>query len=261
MKCFYNQRNHCVEQLTKEHVISNSVLKQLNKRESGSITQADVYNNKILFNHEQVIRDVCKKCNNISLSIYDNAGKELVINLINSTSNEPLNIPFTEAHLGWLLKSHFNFFRVIKNSLDNKPFKVQQRIKNALIKHKKIPTDSFIILARNLDNTPEVWGDVETKHSLPVLPQIHYNSKIILPQEIVISRLTIRQLDTVLILPSNGVYKKFEKRADDSMYILKDWGGGYCKLELNSIFNERRLKFKNIFGIDKLSPYIDRAFS
>ncbi|WP_447875603.1 hypothetical protein [Serratia fonticola] len=254
--CFYNQKNHCVSKLTREHVISLSVLKVLDGENIDNIVKADIYGNKMLFNHDPTIKDVCQTCNNSSLTSYDEAGKELIINIINFKGTTPISIPFNKNHLGWIIKSHINFFRVIKNKQTGEPFKVKQEIKNCLIKNKFIPSHYLSMFARNLDNTPTLWDGGGGK----TLPNLHYNSKLIIPEMIVISRLVTRQLETILLIPSDGNYKNFDKRVGKAIRFLELWGGQYEKIDINNLQRTGRLKFKKIFTIEEITPFLGKAF-
>lgn len=254
--CFYNQRNHCVPKLTREHVISLSVLKLLYGDNLNSIVKADVYGDKILLKHEATIKDVCQACNNSSLTSYDEAGKELIINIREFEDTTPINIPFNKKHLGWILKSHINFFRVVKDKITGKPYNIKQEIKNRLIKGKIIPSRYLSIFARNLDNTPTLWSGDDCK----LLPSLHYNSKLIIPERIVISRLVTRQLETILIIPSDGNYNNFEERVNSAVRFLHVWGGEYEKIDIDALQKAKRLKFNKIFTINKIIPFIDSAF-
>ena len=101
--CFYAQST-CVSSLSREHVISASVLKAVFGSRVRNIVGGEFLGAKKLLNHEPVIRDVCEKCNNEYLSPYDTAGIDLLNQLIPSNDPTGLRLFLTRESLGWLLR-------------------------------------------------------------------------------------------------------------------------------------------------------------
>ncbi|MEZ9350687.1 hypothetical protein AB4182_03870 [Vibrio splendidus] len=263
-RCFYNRKNHCTTNLTKEHVVSRSVLKTLDLLGNG-IIKADVMKNVPVLDYEPVVKDVCSKCNNESLPIYDKSGKELANFLKTEKNNNPLTIPFGNSEFGWLLKTHLNFFRVVKDKLTGKPFKVSQKLKNTLIDGKPFDNSLCFFLARQNDNSVGYWDDVSDKK----LPMFNYNSKRILPEQLIYSHFQIRQLDTILFFPTDGNYKNFSSRFDQ---FIKNWKSdpvlqsaidieGYELIDIELLVRRKYFPLTHVMTPEMLEKRFGQAFN
>lgn len=261
--CFYNKKNHCSHTLTKEHVVSSAVIKSLELE--NSIILADVMNNEPIRNHEQTIKDVCSKCNNESLSEYDNAGKKLANYLCDNKSNTPLTIPFGKLEFGWLLKTHLNFFRVVKDKLSGKPFKVSQKIKNNIIEGKSFNNSFCLLLVRQIDESNCHWDEGAVKR----LPSYYYNSKRVFIGDLIYSRFQMRQFDTVLFFPIDANYKNFDKRVDD---FIEQWKcnpilqsfidlEGYELIDIELLMATNKLPIRLVMTPSMLTKRIEKAFN
>lgn len=263
-RCFYNRKNHCTETLTKEHVVSNSVLKALDLSSNGVI-KADVMNNTPIIDYDAVVKDVCSKCNNESLSAYDKSGKGLVEFLVDNSHKKLSTIPFGKLEFGWLLKTHLNFFRVVKDKLTGKPFKVSQKIKNKLIDGKSFDNSQCFFLVRQIDCSESYWDDDSEK----VLPMVHYNSKRLLVGDLIYSHFQIRQLQTVLFFPLDGNYKNFERRFEK---FIEQWNSdpvtqlnfdmeGYELIDIELLGKRNFLPLTYAMSAEKLDKRIGKAFN
>ncbi|KOO16567.1 hypothetical protein AKJ18_02535 [Vibrio xuii] len=262
--CFYNRKNHCTKKLTKEHVVSNSVLKALELVGNG-IVKADVMNNVPIIDYEPIVKDVCSKCNNESLSCYDESGRKLAEFLKLSTQNNPLTIPFGNSEFGWLLKTHLNFFRVVKDRLTGEPFKVSQKLKNTLVDGKQFDNSLCFFLARQKDNSRNYWDDESDKK----VPNFHYNSKRILFGDLIYSHFQIRQLDTILFFPIDANYKNFSTRFEK---FIEQWKSdplfqsqvdleGYELIDIDLLVKRNYFPLTHVMSPEMLDERLEQAFS
>ena len=97
---------------SKEHVISKAVLQVPFGKDISNVTTSELFGDEFLPNHEQTIKDVCRKCNN-SLSLYDVAGAELVRSLHNYYDLDQMRLAVSNKTIGWIIKTHLNFLRII----------------------------------------------------------------------------------------------------------------------------------------------------
>lgn len=261
--CFYNRKNHCTKKLTKEHAVSKSVLKALNLIGNG-IVKADIIKPPIL-DHEATIKDVCSKCNNESLPGYDNSGKELVEFLKANTQNKPLIIPFSNLAFGWLLKTHLNFFRIIKDQLTGETYKVSQQLKNALIDGKPFDNTLCFFMARQNHNSINFWNEEPSRKP----PSLHYNSKRILFGDLIYSRLQILQLDTALFLPIDANYKNFSSRFEK---FIKRWESdpalqsqidieGHELIDIKLLAKRKHFPLTQVMNPESFGKRFEKAFS
>jgi len=240
------------------------VLKALDLSKNGVI-KADVIRNSPILDHEPVIKDVCSKCNNGSLSVYDKAGKTLAEFLTTNTHNIPLTIPFGTVEFGWLLKTHLNFFRVVKDKLTGEPFKVSQKLKNKLIDGKPFNNSLCFFLARQIDESNNYWGDDSTKK----LPSFHYNSKRIFTGDLIYSHFQIRQLDTIILLPIDANYKNFNRRVAQFIELWKNDPivqsqvdiEGYELIDIELLGKRNYLPLTHVINTEMMGKRIGKAFT
>jgi len=254
MACFYNQEKHCTEKMTREHIVSASVLKVAFGDPIRNISRADMFGSKYLVDHEAVVKDVCDKCNNVSLSPYDGAGKKLAKHLEDNKNITPLKIPFDNEILGWILKTHFNYTRVIKDVETNEAYPIKQSIKNNLIKSRAVSSDQIALYVQQWEEGDQFW-DAENPENMHYL---QYRSIRLRNQEMVMSNFRIRQFDTMIFFPSNGevlIYKNSIPKNVNSIIIgdfvlQKQWYGGTNETG-NSAIREAAKKGANGILIEK----------
>lgn len=263
-RCFYNRKNHCAETLTKEHLVSNSVLKVLDIS-GGGIIKADVMNKIPVIDYDPVVKDVCTKCNNENLSNYDSAGKKLAEFLVDNAHKHLSIIPFGNAEFGWLLKTHLNFFRVVKDKLTGKPFKVSQKLKNKLIDGKSFDNSLCFFLVRQIDFSEDYW-DEDSHKKIPIL---NYNSKRILIGDLIYSYFQIRQLETVLFFPLDSNYKNFASRFEK---FIEQWKSepliqlnidieGYELIDIELLGKRKFFPLTYAMSAEMLDKRLGKAFS
>ncbi|WP_156483675.1 hypothetical protein [Azotobacter vinelandii] len=262
--CFYSRKNHCTKNITKEHAVSKSVLNVLGLIGDG-IVKADIIKKSSVLGCEAIVKDVCSKCNNESLSGYDKSGKELVEFLKVSAQNEPLIIPFGNSAFGWLLKTHLNFFRIVKDRLTGKAYKVSQKLKNALIDGRSFDNTLCFFLARQNHNSKAFWGDEPGRK----MPSLHYNSKRIFFGDLIYSRLQILQLDTVLFFPVDSNYKNFARRFEE---FIERWESdpvlqsqidieGYELIDIELLVKRNYFPLTQVMSPESLDRRLRPAFS
>ena len=122
------------KKLTKEHVISRSVLKVAFGENIENVVRQPVgMGGQILFDHETQIKDVCRDCNS-ALSPYDVAGVELMKAIYPHHDATGLTVPFSRNILAWLLKTHLNEMRITPNDGFVQP-RAKSAIYRALLKY------------------------------------------------------------------------------------------------------------------------------
>jgi hypothetical protein len=249
LSCFYNQRKHCSDKLTREHVVSASILKVAFGDPIRNTARTEAFGDKSLYDHEAVVKDVCAKCNNISLSPYDVAGKSLADSLENAKGSAALSLDFDVNTFGWIVKTHLNHFRVIKDGETSEPYKVKQKIKNSLIKGKKIPRELYRFLVQEWEESPEYWES----ESPDKLTYINYRSIRFRSQRIVLSNFRIRQLDTILMIPSDGDYKDFDKRVSSAIEEMRSsFNADYQLVDMDSVLSDKKLTITSLLKVSDI---------
>ena len=247
--CFYNQKKSCTDKLTREHLVSASVLKVAFGESIRNISRAEIFGDKALVDHEAVVKDVCGTCNNDRLSPYDSAGKNLAISLEGRRDNTPLSIKFDKYTLGWIVKTHLNYVRVIKDREWSESYKIKQSIKNDIIKHKPISSNKLCFLVQQWEEEAPFW-DAESEEKLPYM---QYRSIRFRQQNIFLSNFRIRQLDTIVILPTNKCYKNFPARVASVIEeIKKEWGYSFQAVDIDKALSSKNIKISNMFTRDEI---------
>jgi hypothetical protein len=250
MVCFYNQKNHCTEKMTREHIVSASVLKVAFGVPIRNIARAEMFGSKYLVDHEAVVKDVCDKCNNISLSPYDEAGRKLAKYLEDNKQVTPLEMPFNPKILGWIIKTHLNYTRVIKDSETKEAYPIKQSIKNSLIKSRALSSDQVMLYVQQWEEGDRFW-DAENPDNVHYL---QYRSIRFLSQNIVMSNFRIRQLDTMIFFPSNGSYKNFKSRVKSAFDELRsEFNANFQKVDIDKSIKSGKIKMTSVFSIDEIA--------
>lgn len=253
--CFYNQKNKCSKKLTREHVVSASVLKIAFGDPIRNISRAEVFGNKALKDHEVKIKDVCEICNNRFLSPYDLAGKELSLELEKNQDSFPLIINFNKFTLGWLIKTHLNYARVVKDKEWGQSYKIKQSIKNDLIKHKSVSSNRVLLLVQQWEEDESFWN----ADSGGNIPYLQYRNMRFKNQEIFLSNFRIRQLDTLLLLPSNKCYKNFSERTINVLDEIKEqWDYSFQKVDLDETIRLKKLTLNIFFQKKKYFLFVQK---
>jgi hypothetical protein len=236
MGCFYNQKG-CADKMTREHVVSDSVLKELLGLNKESITH--LYGKKLI-DVEHKTKDVCAICNNKYLSPYDVAGKELAVKLMNKTiSSSKPEITLDLNTVGWLVKTHLNHTRVIKDIKTGEQYIIKQSLKDNLIKYRHFNNKQINLYLQLWEEQNHFW-DKESESRINIM---HYSNLRLVDQKIVISNFRIRQLDTLLIFPYNMDYNNFVKRAESAIKEFKiDFPcSNFQRIDLNTIKRNNKI--------------------
>lgn len=106
--------------------------------------------------HQQVIKDVCTSCNS-QLSIYDSAGVDFVSPLLNVCTADGLVLPISQLTLGWLLKTHLNHFRLIRDHRTSEQYSVSGDVKRSLVARKLPPIDRIALFIDGFEGRPYLW--------------------------------------------------------------------------------------------------------
>lgn len=249
MACFYNQKRHCTDKMTREHIVSASVLKVAFGDPIRNIERGEMFGSKYLVDHEAVVKDVCDKCNNVNLSPYDEAGRKLAQFLKDERDIFPLKIPFNTETLGWILKTHLNYTRVIKDRETNKAYPIKQSIKNSLIKGKPITSKQIALYVQQWEEEDSFW-DAKNPENIHYL---QYRSIRLISQEIVMSNFRVRQFDTMIFFPSNKNYKNFEKRVQSSFEELRsELNANFQKVDIEKTIKSGNINISSLFTIKEI---------
>jgi hypothetical protein len=206
-RCFYQQPT-CSSSLSREHVISAAVFREVFGDPVRNVVTAELLGNKSLLDHEPTVRDVCESCNNVGLSPYDAAGIEFIRQVLPSHDPTGLRIKCNREAIGWLIKTHLNYFRVIRDRETDEVYAVNQSIKDALIQHKTVPVNRYRLLVEGWIGEDYFWDANDARH----IPWFGYRSVRMRSQRIVISDFRIKTLVIWLVVPSDGDHREFNKR-------------------------------------------------
>jgi len=236
--------------MTREHIVSSSVLKVAFGDPIRNIARAEMFGSKYLLDHEAVVKDVCDKCNNVSLSPYDEAGRKLAKYLEENKQITPLEAPFNSKILGWIIKTHLNYTRVIKDTETNEAYPIKQSIKNSLIKSRALSSDQVMLYVQQWEEGDGFW-DAENPDNVHYL---QYRSIRFLSQNIVMSNFRIRQLDTMIFFPSNGSYKNFKSRVKSAFDELKsEFNANFQKVDIDKSIKSGKINMTSVFSIDEIA--------
>ncbi|WP_133152346.1 hypothetical protein, partial [Vibrio lentus] len=253
MGCFYNIKRHCVQKMTKEHVVSNAVLKVAFGDPIRNVARAKHFGNKALLDHEALVKDVCETCNNVSLNPYDVAGKQLVTDLQGTQNSMPLQLRFNNDTLGWILKTHFNYFRVVKDVETAQAYKIKQVIKQALIERKKVDPTKYVLMVQQWEEQPHYWD----ASSVGNIPYLNYRSIRFKEQRIVMSNFRIRQLDTILMLPSDADYKNFSGRVESAIKEMQsEFNADFEILDIEQILDKKSITVSSLLTISEIEAMV-----
>ncbi len=249
--CFYAQPT-CVNGLTREHVISASVLKAVFGAPVKNIIRGEFLGTKTLIDHEPVVRDVCEKCNNVGLSPYDTAGVGLIKQL---ATHDPtgLRLFLSRETVGWLLKTHLNYIRVIKDRKTTQIYPIEQRIKSALIQQGKLPHPLFRLLIEGWVGEPHFWDAEDPRH----IPWFGYRSVRFTRQRIVISDLRIKTLTTWFVIPSDANYDSFEKRVRSALAeAAQDFGFQLQLVSPSQTVKDGYVDLEHVLPVEAVKKFI-----
>jgi len=208
------------KRLTKEHVISKSVLKvAFGQNIENVVRQPPVLGGRVLLDEEPQIRDVCGECN-AALIPYDVAGVELMQAIYPHHNATGRSVPFSRDTLGWLLKTHLNEMCVTPNDNFVQP-QAKPAIYRALRRHGPVSVGLYRLYIEGWEGE-KVWWEKDSPKSIQ-----YFAYKGVQDRETVIyiSNFRIVWLDTFLFLPMNGNYRNFLSRCDETQQHLAETYG------------------------------------
>lgn len=250
--CFYAQPT-CTSSLTKEHVISASVFKEVFGDPIRNVVSAELFGDRYLFDHEPTVRDVCEHCNNVRLSPYDAAGVDFIRQLVPSNDPTGLRIKFSRAAIGWLIKTHLNYFRVIKDRETNNVYTVDQTIKDALILHRNVPVTRYRLLIEGWIGETYFWDADDPRH----IPWFQYRSLRMRSQRIVISDFRIKTLTTWFIVPSDADYRDFNRRVWSALdEVRRAFGFRLQMVDPTTAVKDGSVSLKRVLSLDEVKSFI-----
>lgn len=216
MKCVYCQGGNS-SKITKEHLISRTVLEVVFGPDNRNITKSELFGDKTLTDHEHKVNDVCDYCNNKLLSPYDKAGATFVkeINKNYDATGRQLTIDFDV--LAWLLKTHLNHIRIIPERGTKKYYPISQDIYTGIINRDISFFSRLKLFVEGWQGLPYFWNENDSKK----IQFFSYRSVCFPYQGILVSNFRIKWLDTFVILPSDLDYSNFEQRVNLTIDAMK----------------------------------------
>jgi hypothetical protein len=172
-----------------------------------NVISGEYLENRLLTDQQPAVRDVCTNCNN-GLSPYDAAGVSLIKQVMPNHDPSGLRISVSREVLGWLIKTHLNYFRVIPDRETRENYIVDQAIKDSLIQHRSVPVSRYRLMIEGWIGESHFWDSDDARQ----IPWFGYRSVRMRSQRIVISDFRIKTLVTWLIVPSDGDYRRFNER-------------------------------------------------
>ncbi len=250
--CFYSQPN-CCSNLSREHVISAALLRTVFGTPIHNVVSGDFLGTKTLVDHEPVVRDVCERCNNEALSPYDESGLELVRRLMEGHDPTGVRLPLSRNILGWLIKTHLNYIRVIKDRKSNDIYPIAQGIKSGLIQHTELPTSLFRLLIEGWVGEPYFWDAGDSRH----VPWFNYRSVRFVSQRIVISDLRLKTLTTWIVIPSNANYDGFDCRVASVLdEVRRDLGCQLQPVDVKKAIDCGYIDLEHVLSLDEVKRFI-----
>ena len=208
---------------------------------------------KLLVDQEPAVRDVCEDCNNVRLSPYDAAGVDFIRQVIPSNDPTGLRIKFSREAIGWLIKTHLNYFRVIKDRETQTAYVVDQSIKDALIQHRPVPVNRYRLFVEGWIGEDYFWDAEDPRH----IPWFEYRS-VKMRSQIVISEFRIKTLVTWFIVPSDCDYRRFNERVLVALEDVKKHFG-FQPLQMidpRTAVQDGYVPLRQILSLDEVKSYI-----
>jgi hypothetical protein len=250
--CFYAQTT-CSQTLSREHIISAAVLKEVFGDPIRNVISGEFLGSKFLTDQEPTVKDVCDDCNNLRLSPYDAAAVELIRQLIPSNDPTGVRVKFSREIVGWLIKTHLNYFRVIKDRETNDVYAVDQAIKDALIQHRNVPASRYRLLIEGWIGEIYFWDANDPRH----IPWFGYRSVRMQSQRIVISDFRMKTLTTWFVVPSNGDYRDFDKRVWSALDELKrDRGFQLQMIDPKTAVKDGSVTLNRVLSLEEVKKFI-----
>lgn len=251
MNCVYCLGKNS-NKLSREHIISRAVLEVVFGKENRNITRFDFVGNIRLLDHEHIIKDVCDYCNGKLLSPYDKAGVLLVkeIDSFYDATGKTLNIQFDS--IGWLIKTHLNFIRLIPEKNTKKHYPIKLKIYKSLIEKNNKMFKLFNFYIEGWKGEEYFWN----KYDLKNIPYFSYKHVYYPNQKVLVSNFRIKSFDTFLLIPSNANYDNFEFRKELTLKAMNERGFNLQEVIMPKVIKEGIIKIKNIVNTETLKKGI-----
>jgi hypothetical protein len=198
--------------LSKEHVVSAAVVKVLFGSPLRSLSYSPHLRTGFVLDHEHVVRDVCQACNS-NLSGYDSAGARLAKLLVPRDDAEGLVLRFDTETLGWLLKTHLNVMRTIRDKETGATYDVERTFYEALIAKSGVPDHLYRLYIEGWAGTSEFWNPEEPRH----LPLLSYRTGRFRAEAVQFSTVRFKHLETLVLTPYMSGYESFDMRCRQAL--------------------------------------------
>lgn len=251
--CFYAQPD-CTTKLSAEHVVSASALRAAFGDPIRNVAGAELFGGKKFLDHEQVIRDVCQKCNS-RLSPLDVEGAKIVRHLIGDDPTG-LRLPINREAIGWILKTHFNFIRLIKDRATGEVYPIHPGLRDALVTNTALSTHLFTLCLEGMVGDTYFWDASDDRR----IPWFHYRSVRFINQEIVLSEFRMKTLTTWLLLPCNASYVLYQDRV---ACVLKEVAEAFQRpvqvVDIDASLRDGRIDLSSVVPLEVTRNFIWRA--
>lgn len=208
MICVYCKQD---KKPSNEHVISKSVLQAVFGVKIRNISGSSLFSKQLLVDHEQTICDVCEKCNSL-LTKYDESGALLVSEIDRYYDLTSKAISFNTLKLGWLLKTHLNFLRMIPRKDTHEFYEFESILLTQIKEYIPIDFTFFSLLLNGWKGKDYFWKEDDERK----ISYFSYKSIEFPNQRIVVSNLRIKALDTFIFFPSDCNYDSFKSRCSST---------------------------------------------
>jgi len=204
---------------------------------------------KFLIDHEQTIKDLCAKCNNQSLVHYDAEGIVFIKAFKDTYNAENSNLIFNTKILGWIIKTHLNHIRLFKDKKHDEHYSINQTLIHELIDGEIHSFSLFQLFIEGWQGEEYFW-DPESPQKISFFS---YTSVQFIRQEILVSNLRLKFLDTFLFLPSNDNYFNFDNRVKETLNEMAV-DNNICpsKVDIQKAIQEGKLHIEKIVPLSEL---------
>lgn len=237
--------------LTKEHIISRSVLRVAFSDEIRNVVESQIYQTSLI-DAEPVVKDVCAICNNKKLSVYDGAGKEFVSAVHPFIDPISRSFPFSRNTVGWFLKTAFNYMRVIRSKRTGNSYEMDSALKAELVSNNLKSFEKIALFIEGYEGTDYFWDENSPKK----IQYFAYKSVEFLNENILVNNFRIKYLDTFLMLPADLNYDDFEARIASVQSQLAEMGMNPERIDLEKTTNIGQLIIGKVLSTSEVLKFV-----
>lgn len=241
-KCIYCGKSSI--KMSNEHIVSKTVLREIFGSPIRNIVK---YGDKKFIDHEHTIKDVCITCNS-NLSHYDNEGKKIAKLVASHYTALNFKFPYNVLSINWLVKTHLNQLRIIKDIETSTYYKVSDQIYDKIINYEFPSSHLLKIYIEGWEGLDYFW-DIKSDKRIQYLS---YKSVRFKSQNIIVSNFRFKFIDTFLFLPYLEDYSDFNSRVYSVLEEMRlQHGFNPQKIRLSDK-SHRNIIIKNTVSSDNL---------